>query len=143
MLILDRYAQMKIGDWPAYTLLLAVGQIISANSYQVTLLTGTVGQAASKLYVVASIYLATSICWWLLFRRVKSVYCLSTPFLFYGLAFFLLGMAPFAKTVSGRGWVQNVATGLYATASSSGSLFFAMNFGDEGKQITSTLYGLY
>jgi alpha-1,3-glucan synthase len=130
---------MKIGDWPAYSLLLAVGQIISANSYQVTLLTGTVGQEASKLYIVATIYLLTSICWWILFRRVKTVYCLSTPFLFYGLAFFLLGIAPFANTDGGRGWAQNVATGLYATASSSGSLYFAMNFGDEGEQILSLI----
>jgi hypothetical protein len=29
--------------------------------------------------------------------------------------------------------MQNVATGLYAAASSSGSIYFALNFGDEGK----------
>lgn len=31
-------------------------------------------------------------------------------------------------------WMQNVATGLYAAASSSGSIFFALNFGDQGKK---------
>ena len=46
--------------------------------------------------------------------------------------FFGLGMAHFASTPSGRGWIQNVATAMYATASSSGSLYFALNFGDEG-----------
>lgn len=29
-------------------------------------------------------------------------------------------------------WVQNVATGFYAFASASGSIFFALNFGDDG-----------
>ncbi|QDS69285.1 hypothetical protein FKW77_002461 [Venturia effusa] len=129
---LKKYAQMKIGDWPLYTLLLAIGQIISANSYQVTLLTGTIGQAASKLYTVASIYLVASIGWWILFRRVKAVYCLSIPFIFYGLAFLLLGLAPFIGSTVGRGWVQNAATGVYAAASASGCFFFSLNFGDEG-----------
>ncbi|KAJ9640066.1 Cell wall alpha-1,3-glucan synthase ags1 [Coniosporium tulheliwenetii] len=129
---LKKYMQTRLGDWPVYSLLLAFGQIIAANSYQITLLTGEVGQAAGKLYVIASIYLLTSIMWWFVFQKFKSVYVLSLPFLFYGLAFFFIGMAPFASTVSGRGWVQNVATGLYATASSSGSIFFALNFGDEG-----------
>jgi alpha-1,3-glucan synthase len=123
---------MKIGDWPAYSLLLAFGQIISANSYQITLLTGTVGQSANKLYAIASVYMVSSMLWWLLFRRVKSVYVLSSPFLFYGLAFLLLGFAPLLPLGNGRFWMQNVATGLYAIASASGSLFFALNFGDEG-----------
>lgn len=37
--------------------------------------------------------------------------------------------------------MQNVATGLYAFASSSGSIYFALNFGDEGgAPITSWIY---
>ena len=46
--------------------------------------------------------------------------------------FFLVGMAHFASTTGGRGWVQNLGTAMYAIASSSGSIFFALNFGDEG-----------
>jgi alpha-1,3-glucan synthase len=42
-------------------------------------------------------------------------------------------MTPFAKSISGRGWTQNMATGCYAVAASSGSIFFSLNFGDEGK----------
>jgi alpha-1,3-glucan synthase len=122
----------KIGDWPVYAILLALGQIIAANSYQITLITGEIGQSASKLYVVASIYLAGSIIWWLLFRRIPSVYCLTLPWFFYGGAFFILGMAPYGTSIVARGWIQNVATGFYALASSSGSLFFALNFGSEG-----------
>ncbi|KAI5785864.1 alpha-1,3-glucan synthase [Geopyxis carbonaria] len=126
------FLQLRIGDWPVYTIFLAFGQIIAANSYQITLLTGEVGQTPEKLYVVASIYLATSIMWWFLFRRFASVYVLSVPFVFYGLAFFFIGVAPWVATEGGRGWMQNVATAMYAVASSSGSIFFALNFGDEG-----------
>lgn len=83
---LRKWLQLRIGDWPIYSFLLAFGQIIAANSYQITLLTGTVGQTANKLYVVASIYLVTSVIWWFLFRRFKCVYVLSSPFLLYGSA---------------------------------------------------------
>lgn len=50
----------------------------------------------------------------------------------YGLAFFLIGAAPYVSSMTGRGWTQNVATAFYAIASSSGSLFFALNFAEEG-----------
>ena len=83
---LKKWMQMRVGDWPVYSLFLAFGQIIAANSYQITLLTGTVGQTAEKLYVIASIYLVTSIMWWLCFRSFKSIYVLSLPFLAYGAA---------------------------------------------------------
>jgi alpha-1,3-glucan synthase len=129
---LKKYLQMKVGDWPAYTILLAFGQIISANSYQITLLTGSVGQQAEKLYAISAVYAVTSILWWILFRKAKAVWSLSTPFFFYGIAFFLLGLAPMLHSSQGKFWMQNVATGIYATASSSGALFFALNFGDEG-----------
>jgi len=82
---------------------------------------------------VASIYLAASAVWWFLLRHVKAVYVLSIPFIFYGLAFFFVGMVPYIATSTGKEWMQNVATACYAIASASGSLFFALNFGSEGK----------
>ncbi|PIA97098.1 Cell wall alpha-1,3-glucan synthase ags1 [Cercospora beticola] len=129
---LGKWMQVKVFTWPLYAYFLALGQIIAANSYQITLLTGEVGQTATKLYVVASIYLLASMMWWYLFRRFASVVALSLPFFFYGLAFFIVGLARFAPTYVGVGWVQNVGTGFYALASASGALFFALNFGDEG-----------
>lgn len=127
------FMQLRLGDWPVYSLFLAFGQIVAANAYQITLLTGTVGQTAAKLYSTSSIYLATTVIWWIMFRKLKSVYVLSVPFIFYALAFALLGLAPVVHTTSsGRNWMQNVATAMYATGSSSGSIFFALNFGDEG-----------
>lgn len=115
-----------------YSLLLALGQIIASNSYQITLLTGEIGQSAEKLYIIASIYLASSIVWGIMSRTTKSIYSLSLPWAFYGLAFLLIGVSGFLQG-AGRGWTQNVATGLYATASSSSAIFFAFNFGDEGE----------
>ncbi|KAI4257033.1 MAG: hypothetical protein L6R42_005892, partial [Xanthoria sp. 1 TBL-2021] len=129
---LKKVMQTKIGDWHLYCFLLAFGQIIAANSYQITLLTGENGQSAHKLYIIASIYLGASMIWWLLFRLIQQVYLLSLPFLFYGLAFFLVGMAPYTSDLGARGWIYNVATAFYAAASASGSLFFALNFGTEG-----------
>lgn len=91
---LRKYMQVRIGDWPLYSFFLAFGQIIAANSYQITLLTGTVGQTAEKLYVIASIYLVTSVMWWFFFRYLKSIYVLSIPFFFYGLAVSWLQTSP-------------------------------------------------
>jgi alpha-1,3-glucan synthase len=95
---LKRILLYRVGDWPIYSILLTFGQIIAANSYQVTLLIGEIGETAIQLYVVATIYAVSSIMWWLLFRRLQSVYCLSIPFAFYGAAFFLIAMAPFASS---------------------------------------------
>jgi alpha-1,3-glucan synthase len=133
-----RFMMYKIGDWPIYSFFLALGQIIAANSYQITLLTGEIGESASKLYTVACIYLAASLVWWFAFRRFPLIYTVTLPWFFYGLAFFLLGMAPFASTSSGRGWVQNVATGFYSLASAAGSFFFAQNFGSTGSAPVKT-----
>jgi alpha-1,3-glucan synthase len=131
--LLKRWLQTRIGDWPIYSFLLALGQIMAANSYQITLLTGPQGQGAEKLYIVGTIFIVMSSLWWIMFRTLPSKFVLSAPFAFYGLAFLFVGVAPFAKFGSPRDWIQNVATGFYVAASASGSIFFALNFGDEGK----------
>ncbi|KAJ5794268.1 CAZyme family GH13 [Penicillium paradoxum] len=98
----------------------------------ITLLTGEVGETAEKLYGIATTYAISSVCWWLVYRYFKSVVCLSTPWFLYGLAFLLIGSAHWEGDSFTRGWIQNVGSGFYAAASSSGSIFFASNFGDEG-----------
>ncbi|RDK37106.1 alpha-1,3-glucan synthase [Aspergillus phoenicis ATCC 13157] len=129
---LKRFMLIKLGDWPLYSIVLAIGQILALNSYQITLLNGEIGETAEKLYILASIYLASSIIWWMIFRLVPSVYVLTIPYLLYGLAFLFVGIAgPISNSIS-QTWMQNVGTGLYSFASSSGSIFFALNFGDEG-----------
>lgn len=128
---LKKWMQLRIGDWPVYSLFLGLGQIIAANSYQITLLTGEVGQTAAKLYGIATVYLITSILWWFFFRFFKSVLVLTVPWFLYGLAFLIIGLAHFEPNSYLRGWMQNVGSGIYAAASSSGSIFFSLNFGDE------------
>lgn len=135
---LKKYLQYQIGEWPMYSILLAISQVIASNSYQITLLTGSVGQPASKLYTVASIYFASTIVWYTLSRTVSLLYPLSIPFFFYGAAFVILGFSPFASDSTTQGWVQNVATGFYAFASSSGGITFAFNFGTDGGSTVSS-----
>ncbi|THZ81338.1 alpha-1,3-glucan synthase [Aureobasidium pullulans] len=119
-------------DWPFYAYLMAFGQIVAVNSHQITIITGAQGENANKLYTIASIYLAGSLFWWLMIRRLASKWALSLPFVLYGLAFFFVGLAPFGTTLDSRGWIQNVGAGLYSFASASGSLYFALNFASEG-----------
>ena len=53
--------------------------------------------------------------------------------------FCFIGVTYFVPTAVGRGWMQNMATAMYAVASSSGSIFFALNFGDEGEYPSTSL----
>ncbi|KAF5863173.1 Cell wall alpha-1,3-glucan synthase ags1 [Aspergillus alliaceus] len=138
---LKKWMQVRVRGWPVYSLFLGLGQIIAANSYQITLLAGENGQTAEKLYGIATVYCVTSIIWWFFFRFFKSVFVLSLPWFLYGLSFVIIGVAHFETNSFARGWIQNVGSGVYAAASSSGSLFFALNFGDEnGVQVKDWVY---
>lgn len=86
----------------------------------------------------------------MVFRLVPSVYVLAIPFFvrssssiwltrlqanypqIYGFAFLFVGLAGPIHNSTSRAWLQNMGIGLYSFASSSGSIFFALNFGDEG-----------
>lgn len=127
-----RFLQRKLGSWYLYCFLLAIGQIMSASSYQLTLLTGAIGESPNKLYVLCSIYLIFSLGWWALYRSTRAVYCLSTPFVLFGICFLLLGMTFCIKTAEGGRWLFDVAAVFYAMGSAAGSLFFSLNFGTEG-----------
>jgi alpha-1,3-glucan synthase len=133
------YLQYRIGDWLLYTILLALGQIMGANSYQITLISGLRGQDEEKFCIVSRIYLAASIFWWLCYRSFKSVHLLSLPFLLYGLSLLLLGTSPYFLAAGHTlPRLQNKATALYTIASASGSLYFALNFGDESGSPTQS-----
>ncbi|KAL3474030.1 hypothetical protein BJX99DRAFT_232288 [Aspergillus californicus] len=128
----QRFMRWRLGTWPVYALFLGLGQIIATNSAQITLLVGQVGEAAVKLYVIAAIYCVSSIAWWFAFYRFPSLVVLTVPWFIYSLAFIIIGISPYGTSELGRAWAQNVAAGVYAIASSSGSFFFALNFGDQG-----------
>ena len=127
-----RLLSIRLGDWPLYSFFLAFAQVISVNSYQIVLLSGETNQKPEKLYMVAGTYIATSLLWWAMERNFKSVYALSIPWAFFGLAFLMLGVAPFIGDWRVAEAVTNTATCMYAAGASSGSLAFALNFGDEG-----------
>ncbi|KAL4883883.1 hypothetical protein BJY04DRAFT_226211 [Aspergillus karnatakaensis] len=127
-----RFMRWRLGTWPVYALFLGLGQIIATNSAQITLLVGQVGEPAIKLYIIATIYCVSSMAWWLIFYRFPSVVVLSLPWFIYAIAFVIIGISPFGASELGRAWAQNIAAGVYAIASSSGSFFFALNFGDQG-----------
>ncbi|KAB2571997.1 Cell wall alpha-1,3-glucan synthase ags1 [Lasiodiplodia theobromae] len=129
----------RIGSWPLYSLLIALGQILSVNAYQVTLLTGRTVDTAASIYTNSLIVLIGSICWWHLFRSAKSVYAISLPFLLFGLSFFLLTIALLMGASPTASRIQAVAIGAYAFGSAGGATFFALNFGTEGGVPTWTL----
>lgn len=129
---LRKILSIRIGDWPLYSFFLAFAQVISVNSYQIVLLSGETTQTPEKLYMVAATYIASSMLWWALERNFKSVYALSAPWFFFGLAFLLLGVAPFIADWPVQEGVVNAATCMYAAGASGGALAFALNFGDEG-----------
>lgn len=130
--MLTRILSLRLGDWPLYSFLLALCQIISVSSYQIVLLTGETAQTPEKLYMVAATYIGTSLIWWAMERNIQAVYPLSLPWFFFGFAFLLIGIAPFIPDWRVANRIEDAATCFYAAGASSGALAFALNFGDEG-----------
>ncbi|KAH7926306.1 glycoside hydrolase family 13/glycosyltransferase family 5 protein [Leucogyrophana mollusca] len=127
----------QIGGWPLYTIIIALGQMLAANSYQMTLLTGQNYENNLQLYVLSAVFLASSFVWYTMFRLKPSVYVLSAPWLFYGLAFFLIGLpALSSKLQSGSSIISDIATWSYAVASAAAFIFFGLNFGEEAGAAT-------
>jgi len=139
----------QIGGWPLYTIVIGLGQVchthtstfcrdshvhqmLSATSFQITLLSGQNWQTNLQLYVLGAVFLAASSVWYTLFRLKPSVYVLAAPWLFFGLAFFLIGLPSAVKaTVPAHTMLSSVATWSYAVGSAAAFLFFGLNFGEE------------
>ena len=106
--------------------------MLSATSFQLTLLSGQNSQNSLQLYVLGGVFLAASAVWYPLFRLKPSVYVLSLPWIFFGLAFFLIGLPSVGKALNpAHTALSNAATWCYAVASAAGFLFFGLNFGEE------------
>lgn len=129
---MKRIMAMRIG-WPVYTIMMVIGQVLAANSYQLTLLAGTYNTTL-QTYTINTIYAGMSMVWWCIFRRLPSSYALSLPFVLYAIAFTMVGL-PHVSQLNSPLTARNLtvsASYLYSAASASGSLFFALNFGAEG-----------
>lgn len=122
----------EVGGWPLYTIIIAIGQMLAANSYQMTLLGGQNYSDNLQLYVLGAVFLVSSAVWYAFFRFKPSVYVLSAPWLFYGMAFFLIGIPSLNSKLNGTHTiVADIATWLYAVASAAAFAFFGLNFGEE------------
>lgn len=106
---------------------------MSASSVQITLLTGEIGQADTKIYALCTIYFFCSAGWWILWRKLPARWALFLPFLCFGTAFFLLGLSITAD-MNAKAWIYNIASGIYTAGSAAGFLFFSLNFATEGEQ---------
>ncbi|PFH54317.1 glycosyltransferase family 5 protein [Amanita thiersii Skay4041] len=127
----------EVGGWPLYTIVIALGQMLSATSFQITLLSGRNWQDDVQLYVLGAVFLAASAVWYPLFRFKPSVYVLSAPWIFFGLAFFLIGLPSISAALAPAHRVlSSVATWSYAVASAAAFLFFGLNFGEEAGAAT-------
>ncbi|KIY70932.1 glycosyltransferase family 5 protein [Cylindrobasidium torrendii FP15055 ss-10] len=127
----------EVFGWPLYTIIIAAGQMLSATSFQITLLTGRNWQDDIQLYVLGGIFLAASAVWYPLFRMKPSIWCLSAPWVFFGLAFFLIGLPSVASALHpAHRALASAATWCYAVASAAAFLFFGLNFGEEAGAAT-------
>ncbi|KAF7338273.1 Modular protein with glycoside hydrolase family 13 and glycosyltransferase family 5 domains [Mycena venus] len=127
----------EIGGWPLYTIIIGLGQMISATSFQITLLTGRNWEDNVQLYVLGAVFLAASFVWYPLFRMMPSVYILSIPWIFFGLAFFMIGLPSIATAIlPAHRALANAATWSYAIASAASFAFFGLNFGEEAGAAT-------
>jgi alpha-1,3-glucan synthase len=122
----------EIGGWPLYTIVMALGQVLSATSFQITLLSGQSSQDNLQLYVLGGVFLAASAVWYPMFRLKPSFWVLSAPWLFFGLAFFIIGLPSLTAALHpAQKPLASVATWCYAVASAAAFIFFGLNFGEE------------
>ncbi|EIN07319.1 modular protein with glycoside hydrolase family 13 and glycosyltransferase family 5 domains [Punctularia strigosozonata HHB-11173 SS5] len=134
---LQLFLAREIGGWPLYTIIIALGQMLSATSFQITLLSGQNWETDLQLYVLGGVFLAASGVWYTLFRLKPSVYILSAPWLFFGIAFFLIGLPSVADVfVPAHDALSSAATWSYAVASAAAFAFFGLNFGEEAGAAT-------
>ena len=106
--------------------------MLGATSFQITLLSGQNSQNDLQLYVLGGIFLMASGVWYSLFRLKPSIYVLAFPWIFFALAFFLIGLPSISNIFKpSHQIITNVATWCYAVASAAAFLYFGLNFGEE------------
>lgn len=111
--------------------------MLSATSFQITLLSGQNWETDLQLYVLGAVFLAASGVWYALFRYKPSIWCLSAPWFFFALAFFLIGLPSVSKIFDpAHNALTSAATWSYAIASAAAFCFFGLNFGEEAGAAT-------
>ena len=111
--------------------------MLAATSFQITLLSGANSETSLQLYVLGGVFLASSVVWYFLFRVKPSVYVLSAPWLFFGIAFLLIGLPSVTSSLNKtHDALSSAATWAYAIASAAAFCFFGLNFGEEAGAAT-------
>ncbi|ODQ52039.1 putative cell wall alpha-glucan synthase [Saitoella complicata NRRL Y-17804] len=134
--------QRKLGDWPVYSIFLALGQVLAATAFQLNLLGGSSDNSAIQIYSIGTVYFVSCAIWWTVFRLFPSIHVLHAPFYLYALAFFMIGIPGLHDFgIAARSFINHGATWVYAGASASGAFYFSLNFGDEGgARLTSWVF---
>ena len=115
--------------------------MLSATSFQITLLSGRNWQDNIQLYVLGGVFLVATTVWYPMFRLKPHVWVLSLPWIFFGLAFFMIGLPSVnASLAPAHKALSNAATCFYAIGSAAGFLFFGLNFGEEAVSILPPYY---
>ena len=134
---LQIFMQREIGGWPLYTIVMAIGQMFCATSFQITLLSGQNWQEDWQLYILGGIFLVASTVWYALFRLKPSVWILTAPWFFFSVAFFLVGLPSVSSVFDpAHKMISAFATWSYAVASAAAFTFFGLNFGEEAGAAT-------
>ncbi|ODN77465.1 hypothetical protein L202_04642 [Cryptococcus amylolentus CBS 6039] len=134
---LQIFVGRQIAGWPLYSIIISLGQLLSATSFQLSLLGGSNTQTETDLYIICAIFAVATVAWYTLFRMKPSVFCLSLPWAIFAVAFLLIGFPSIHGVfLAPRKTITRVATYLYAIASSAGFLFFGLNFGEEAGAAT-------
>jgi alpha-1,3-glucan synthase len=131
----------EFNGWPVYTIILAIGQMIGATSFQITLLTGQNYEKNLQLYILGCVFFVASLIWYTLFRIKAAVHVLAYPWIFFGIAFFLVGIPSVSDYFSPRvhDILTSIATWSYAVGSAASVLYFGLNFGEEAVCISLTM----
>src|SRR5258708_32622969 len=116
--------------------------MLSATSFQITLLSGQNWQEQWQAYVLGGIFLIASALCYAIFRLKPSVWILSGPWFFFAGAFFLIGLPSVSNIFnSSHKLITAVATWLYAIASAAAFTFFGLNFGEEA--VSNPIFALF
>ncbi|ORY31635.1 putative alpha-glucan synthase [Naematelia encephala] len=134
---LQMFLQRSIAGWPLYTIVISLGQLLAATSFQLALLGGSNTQTEADLFIICAIFIVGTLFWYTLFRMKPSVWVLSLPWIAFAVAFLLIGFPSLHGVFTGpRTTITRVATWAYAVASAAGFLFFGLNFGEEAGSAT-------
>ena len=137
MIALQIALAREVFGWPLYTIIIAMRQMLPPTSFQITLLSGQNSETNRQLYVLGSVFLATSVVWYFLFRMKPSVYVLLAPWVFFGIVFFLIGLPSVTKSLNvAHDALSSAATWTYAIASAAAFCFFGLNFSEEAGAAT-------